>query len=195
MAAGLLLTGVAWAAALQVTSERMAAATLPVPAFHPTSLTITPAKGKAGGLNKADALDVAFSGRLLVTTVCAGALTTTVTQTITGVTVRLADGGTGSDTLSVTAGPLTCAAPKVGTFDLGSTEYVSGAAVDFVADLTLTQETGTSRLTLVLGNSSSNRYGAPTTATVVRYLPDAALGDTAGAAVTGTASTASGIQF
>lgn len=191
--------GVAVAAQLSLTSDRLGATSLVPPPFHLT--TVTGTQGGGGNNDRerpssGDVLAVRLSQRISAASVCAG-VTETFPRTFTGVTVDLLDGGAGPDTLRVSAGPAACPAPKTVTFTLGSTAYTTGAVIRFVgSSLTLANDsTTTSTISVSLGNPSQ-QAGRIREATVITATPDPALRDTSGRAISpGTAATSSMAQF
>lgn len=187
----ILVAEIAWGAGLSVTSTRLGAGTLEAPQFHPAAATII-GKGKAGTISKNDELVVDFSAAILVASICPGSPQQPNTV-LSGVTVSLVDGGPDNDTLTVTAGPAGCPAPRVGTFDLGTTTHMTGATLTFTASQLTIVESGT--ISVLLGNQSRPVPGSAANATVVRYVPHASMSSSAGQLVSGTASTVSTVHF
>lgn len=191
-AGGLLMSGVAWAAGLVVTSGRLGTATLSAPPLHPTAVTVAPAKVPGAAPDTDDVVTVDFSEPLRAASVCPGVADSAAPQTLPDVVVRLVDGGAAHDTLVVTGGPAACPAPRFGTLDLGTPDYATGA-IDFPGStLTLTSPP---RLTIRLGKVKRGP-AAVSQPTVITYLPDPRLADRQGTLVGATtAATAPGQQF
>lgn len=190
-AASVLVAEIAWGAGVSVSSARLGVGTLSVPSFHPTALTIS-RKGKAGGISKGDELIVTFSGPLQVASICPG-LPQQATTVLNNVIVSLADGGATNDQMTVTAGPLNCLLPRIGSFDLGATTHATGLLLTFTASqLTITQA-GT--ITVLLGNPTLPVPGSANGPTVVRYTPHASVSSSTGQPVSGLASTVSAVHF
>lgn len=191
-ALALVVPGVAVAAQLGVSADRLASGTSTAPPFHATSLTVTPKQANSRP-SANDKLVLTLSQPVRTTSVCSGA-TTAATQTFTGLTVTVTDASP-EDLLDVTAGPTTCSAPALGTYALGSGGYTGGAISFPNSSLTVANSSTGSTLTLTLGSPSSTP-GPVGAATVLTFTPDAALRDSSARAVSpGTAVTVSKVQF
>lgn len=191
-----LIPGSAVAAQLAVTSDRLGAATTVPPPFHLTAVTVTAGTKDTSRPSQGDVLVVRLSQRLSAGSVCPGAPDGSP-QTLTGVTLELVDGGAAPDSLRIGSGPTECPAPKALSFTLGSTAYSTGGIISLTdSSITLQYETGSaSTLTVTLGKPS-RRPAAVSAATVVTAVPDPALRDTSGRAISlGTAATTSKVHF
>jgi len=118
--------------------------------------------------------------------------------TVSGdVTVTLADGGAGNDTISVTSGTCTF---NFGSINLGSTAYVTGGSLTFNGSgstnkSTITWTASSRTLVITLGAQSGSGTPGTVTASTATYTPSGSLTDSAGNAVSGTGSTGSVKNF
>ncbi len=150
--------------------------------------------GVAGRAEQGDQIVVTFSQTLRVSTMCSlwsGDFSDQLLATPGDVTVTLADGGAGNDTLTIASAACTF---HFGSINLGSTGYATGGSVTFsgstAADASsVAWDASTRTLTATLGR----RGGAGTPGTVASstgiYTPDAALRNGFGTLITGTCST------
>ena len=184
----LTATGVAWAAGMSVTTERLHVAALAPPVFHPTDVAvITNAKGGASP-DRRDVIEVSFTLPVAAASICPGLLAVP----LLGYTVTLTDGGAGNDLLTVTSGPPGCPSPRIGTFDLGTPGYLTaGTAIASGSEIRLVASPP--GLSITLGSRPSPRPDDVAGPTLVRYTPHPALTDTTGTPVRGTA--ANTVQF
>jgi hypothetical protein len=192
--AAVLAGGVAWATNLTVTSQKLGGAALTVPVFFPDSVATVNNGNFAGRPQKTDTITVTFNKVILLSTVCAGAPQSS--SSASGFLFTLTDGGGAvNDSLSI-GGGTSCPALHFGSFTLGSPSYVSGTAITFPSStLAITLAASTTTVVLTFGTASANPTTV-STATIVKYTPDAAMTDTAAHGVgTNTASTASAVQF
>jgi hypothetical protein len=114
---------------------------------------------------------------------------------LAGFTLTISNGTSGAnDSLAVTGGPATCVAPKLGTFDLGSTLFVTAATSVPTSTMARTLTATTTTVVLTLGTPAPTA-GTVATSVVSRYTPDAALRDTSARATTSVAASASVKQF
>lgn len=160
----------------------------------PTSIVTGDGGGNAGSAEPGDWLEVTFSEPLRANSICAAwAEDGTAKSMASGVTVSIANNGsaTSADLLSVAAPGCGSGGLRFGTVDLGAKGYVrNGTTASFGAtgvSSTITWDPATSKLRLVFGAASANRFGTVQSSTV-SYAPDPALTDLRGLAVTGTAS-------
>jgi hypothetical protein len=162
----------------------------------PLSLTFTDAGGgTAGTIEQGDVVTVAYSEQMSVKSFCSawtgGDSDNAVLNGNDDVVVTVGDGGDSNDTLTVTSPTCTF---DFGSIDLGSTAYVTGGNVTFGADgnsaasSSIVWTAGTHTLTITLGRQSSGTVENVSSAVAV-YTPSSSLTDSAGNAITGTAST------
>jgi hypothetical protein len=155
---------------------------------HPTALVTTNGGASAGTAEAGDSVSVTYSEKLKASSLCAAWVDDDTTKTLSaGVVVIL-----GND------GILTVAAPACGptgfhfgSINLGDKGFVKGgSSATFGATgtpSTITWNPTTMTGTIVLGTASASNFGTVSSSTAV-YPPDAAITDTAGSAITGTAS-------
>ena len=189
-AAAVALSGISWAAGLTVSSQRLTAATLAAPPFFPTGVSVvTNAKGGAAPDQK-DVITVGFNRALSAASVCA----MTADVDVAGFTITITDGGAVNDTLTVTAGPAGCSSPRIGTFDLGTSGYVTGGSATSTGS-TLRVVTSPPSLQIALGTRPAPKLNDVAGVTTVRFVPHPLLTDRSAQAnrVRGTA--ADSVQF
>jgi hypothetical protein len=166
----------------------------------PTPVALSVGTTNGGTVNKPDQGDtiwVQFSQRISVGTLCSTWAGNGTDQSVVAnsvVTVNLVNSGS-ADSLTVATTAAACAgAPKFGTFALGG-NYVSanrtctgtGAAAS-----TVSWSAATSTLTIRLGACGTSAAVATSTIT---YTPNAAVQNSTGTAITGTAASSSGAHF
>lgn len=170
------------------------AATLVVDATRPTPVTLVTADGGGGtgGIDAGDSLSVTFSEPLLASSLCASWTDDGTAKSLTtGVTVSVANNGsaTSTDILTVLAPVCGTGGFHFGSLDLGGKGYVkSGSTATFGAtgaSSTISWDPATSTLKIVLGGSSTNRFGTVNSSTAT-YAPDAAITDAHGLPIAGT---------
>jgi hypothetical protein len=189
----LVAAGAAYAAGLTVTSATLGASAETVPAFYPDSLVIANGGGTAGRPDANDTITITYNRVLQVSTICAGVGQTS--GSLAGFTLTITNGTAGAnDSLAVTGGPAACPAPKIGTFDLGSTLFVAAVTAVPNSTVTLTLNATTTTVVLTLGTPAPTA-SAVATSVISRYTPDAALRDTSARATTSVAASASVRQF
>jgi hypothetical protein len=153
-----------------------------------SSLTLS--NGNVGGTTKGkveagDSFTVDFSAAIAVSSMCSSWSGNTTDQSITGngeVTVTLADGGAGDDTISVSS---TKCAFHLGAIDLGSGNYISGGSATFSGNgsnhSTVKYTASSDTLTVELGSKSGGtgtiKQASSSAATLT---PDANLTDSFG---------------
>ena len=150
--------------------------------------------GVAGRAEQGDQIVVTFSQTLRVSTMCSlwsGDFSDQLLASPGDVTVTLADGGAGNDTLTIASAACTF---HFGSINLGSTGYATAGSVTFsgstAADASsVAWDASTRTLTATLGR----RGGAGTPGTVESstgiYTPDAVLRNGFGTLISGTCST------
>jgi len=169
----------------------------------PTINSVTLANGgtTAGKIEKGDTITVVFSEQMSVSGFCStwtSGDTNNQSLTVSGdVTVTLADGGAGNDTISVTSGTCTF---NFGSINLGSTAYVTGGSLTFNGSgstnkSTITWTASSHTLVITLGAQSGSGTPGTVTASTATYTPSGSLTDSAGNAVSGTGSTGSVKNF
>jgi hypothetical protein len=183
---------VAWAKNLTVTSQKLGAATVTRPAFFPDSVVIANA-ATAGRPDKLDTITITFNRLILLSTICAG--TPQTTESAAGFLFTLTNGGASNDILSI-GGGTSCPALHFGSFTLGSPNYNAGVAITYPSStIAMTLGASTTTVVLTLGTASTAATTV-STATIVKYIPDPAMTDTAANGVgTNTVSTTSAVQF
>ncbi|HZT66155.1 MAG TPA: hypothetical protein VFA11_10240 [Acidimicrobiales bacterium] len=188
VAAGMSAVGVAWAAGLTVTAQKLTAGSAAVPGFYPVSVATTNVTGGTRGLAETgDILTVVFSPGLNPATLCSS--WPSRNQKVKG-TVAINDnaGSTGNDTLTVGAinGSACGGTFTFGTVDLGSAGYVTGGSVSFTnSTITLSSPMG-SPATLVITLGSASGTGTPTRVTSGNpaiYTPATAIQNTSGVSI------------
>ncbi|MGH9281310.1 MAG: Ig-like domain-containing protein [Acidimicrobiales bacterium] len=139
--------------------------------------------GTPGRVQPGDQIVVTFSEAMKVSKFCSAWSTDTGNQSLTAsndVTVTLADGGSGNDSLTVASG--TCAF-NFGTLDLGSGSYVSGSNATFKGSgsskSTIAWNAAARTLTIVLGSKSGGTTATVSSSTPV-YTAPGTLTDPAG---------------
>lgn len=180
-------SGIAYAAGFGVGSAHLGTATPPPPKFYPLSLTTANGGKTAGKLENTDTLTVTYNGEVQASTMCGGAANFTGTQTLTGVTVAVANNAAanGDDELTVSAVPTTACTGGVlhfGTVDLGSAAFVAANGTFTSSKLALTLSTTSSTLQITLGGATGT-FATVSTATTAVYTPDTALTDVSGNAI------------
>ena len=174
-----------------------------VPAPRPTSLSIVNGLAQTGRVEQGDRVEVTFSERLDVSSMCSTWSGDLVNQTIArnDVTVHIEDNAaaSGNDRLRVTTAAGACGGNfRFGSIDLGSPGFVAGATTFTGAapnDSRVVWDATTFKLTITLGvratGANPARLNSPVTAT---YTPDPAIANPSGRTVTGTASRTA-VQF
>lgn len=148
--------------------------------------------GNPGSLEAGDWLSVTFAEPLLPSSLCATWSNDSSVKTLaSGVTVAVVNGGgTSTDILNVVVPSCGSAAFRFGTLDLGATGYINaGTTATFGAtgtSSTVTWNPATSTLRVVLGSSSTNRFGTVPSSVAV-YTPDAGVTDLVGLPIPGAA--------
>lgn len=222
LAAGVVAAGatVAYAATVGLTSDRLTVLSADAPTTTTststtTSTTTTTVPDNAmtitlanGGTAKKATLDdsvvITFKPSVKPSTFCSswtGTATSFNLGTATdAVKIRIVDGGTSNDTLTVSGFGVTCSDGfRLGTIDLGSTSYVSGGNAEFYGNgndkssvvwtpPVAPSTTGT--MEIVLGTLKSGTPGTVASPTAT-FTPDANLRDVNNNPVTGTATTTS----
>ncbi len=190
---GLVATGVAYAAGVTVTTDKLGGVALAVPVFFPDSLGTANGGANAGRPEANDTITITYNGLVQVSSVCAGAAQSNTT--LSGFTFTITNGAAGAnDVLSVTGGPAACAAPKIGTFDLGSPSFVTANTAYSNSTFALTLNASTTTVLLTLGKPAANATTVPG-AVNARYTPDPAIKDTAAHVISSVAATPSTTQF
>ena len=159
-------------------------------------LSNTAKNGIAGKIEDGDSLVATYSEPLRAASICP--LWTGSTTSLTAnndVTVTVADGGTGNDSLSVSAA--SCSNLRFGTIDLGSVAFAFGGNLAFNggggSKSTVTYDAGGRTLTILIGAKSAGTQGTapPSIASLTSdtSITDAALNPLfAGPFVTGAAA-------
>jgi len=158
---------------------------------------VTTNGGTANKPDQGDTIRVQFSQRMAVATLCSTWVGNSTDQSITAnsvVTVNLVNSGA-ADSITVATTAAACAgAPKFGTFALGG-NYVSAnrtCSGTGAAASTVSWTAATSTLTIKLGACGPSLAVASSTIT---YTPNAAVQNSTGTAVTGTATSSNAAQF
>lgn len=190
----------AWSANQPLTSARLGSLSVAAPPFYPSQVSTAAAlfKPQHGQPGKGDLVTVAFAGQASQASICSGWSNTLPTESLSGLTITLADGTVGNDVLSVTAAPVTCATGfHLGSVDLGSPGYLSGGNGVFSAcTVSLTQTSTTTSVTLTLGTRSGGSTATVSAGSTVTFTPDAAVTDTSNRpASPSTAQSPSVVQF
>lgn len=178
--------------------------TLVAPVSVPLVLALTNGGTIAGRAETGDRVTVTFRRPLDASTLCSTwPAAPTTTQTISAnnaVIVTLADGGTGSDSLSVSTPGHCGGAFGFGSIDLGSPGFTTGGPLTFAGSgtggrSTISYDPLTYQLVVTLGT----RTGAGSAATVgtvtAVYSPPATLKHTDGTTVAPATATASGVAL
>ena len=187
------VAGVAWAASLAVSSKSLGAATLSTPTFYPTSVTTSNvSKGTVGRLERGDTITVVFNRVIQNSSICAGA--PQGASTANGFVITLTNGGTGNDTLSVSGGTSCPAGLHFGSFILGSGGYTTTSITYTGSTVAVSPTATTTTITLTIGTgTNATTVGS---ATVLKYVPDPLITDTAAVAIgANAAASASAVQF
>lgn len=154
----------------------------------------------AGKAEPGDTVTVTFSAAVTPSTICSGlndtANTASTVNTASGLTATITDGGSGNDSLGLSAASGTCSGSvHFGSINLGSTAWVTGT-VNFSGDGTQSGGSATSLamnaahtvLTLTLGGKTQNSGSVTSSNVTATYTPDANITDTNGNAISGTGS-------
>jgi hypothetical protein len=156
---------------------------------RPTALAIPHQDGKP---SNGDTVKVTFSESLIETSMCSTwSIDSTQDATLTGVTVRIKDGGSGNDALVVQGltGGACGGSAHLGSIDLGSPGYVTANA-DFTSSKVQWSHTGT--LTITLGGTPASAPAAVTASANAVYTPDPAMIDLSGNPAAGSATQTAG---
>ena len=160
----------------------------------PTALVTADGGGSTGSVETGDSLAVTFSEPLLASSLCAAWADDGTAKSLTsGVTVSVANNGstTSTDLLTVIVPACGGTGFRFGTLDLGGKGYVrSGSTATWGAtgqSSTITWDPTTATLRIVLGFSTTNRFGTVNSSVAV-YTPDPAMTDLRGLPITGTVS-------
>lgn len=156
----------------------------------PSALTSTVGSA-AGQAQAADTLVIAFSRAVNGGSICSGLSAGSITPGSLRATIR--DGGTGNDTLEVTAPEPSSGANEacgsvapvcvlacllgsdgvvnLGTFNLGSTEYATSGNVTFGTGTSLALDTAGKVVTLKLGTKGGATNGTAPSGSITTYTP------------------------
>ena len=161
---------------------------------RPTALVTANGGATAGVIEAGDSVAVAYSEKLMASSVCAAWADDDTTKTLgAGVVVTVTNDGNPSSVDILTVAVPACGPSgfHFGSVNLGDKEFVKGGSgVTFGASgnpSTVTWTPATMTLTIVLGTASGGNFGLVPSSTAV-YTPDPAITDAGGLAITGTAS-------
>jgi type II secretory pathway pseudopilin PulG len=170
-------------------------------AFTPNLLQIESKNGGATGvIQSGDYVGVAFPVPISPASVCAGQSATIFSISGKVTVTSNAAPITGNDELTFTPNSGQCtgnvagfasggSSPQGGYIDLGSKNFVTGAAENYTTS-TLRFDGNTNNVQITLGGSVTAQ-GTVTTATTATYFPDSAILSTTGVAASGSASSSS----
>ncbi|MGH9154703.1 MAG: beta strand repeat-containing protein [Acidimicrobiales bacterium] len=166
----------------------------------PTSVVLKKNGGTAGKAEQGDQVIVTYSQALKVSSLCSVWSGDASNQSITSnsqVTVNVADGGAGNDTLTVAS--TTCTF-RFGSINLGAVGYATGGSLTFSGSSsstksTITWDVASRTLTILLGAKGGAGTNGTVASSAATYTPDAAITNIAGTAIAGTFTTATVAQF
>jgi hypothetical protein len=164
-----------------------------------TAVQLVDGGGTVGRAQTGDRIVVTYSQTLGVASMCStwsGNLSAQSLAASNDVTVTLVDGGAGNDTVTVASATCTL---HVGSFNLGSTGYVSGGNRTFSGSgssaSSVAWDPTTRTLTITLGGASGLGTVGTVASSTTTHTPDAAIKNAVGTAVSGTFTTLAVAQF
>lgn len=164
----------------------------------PTAMSFTNGGSTSRQPDNGDSVTLTFDRELQPRSICSAWSATSATGSTTG-TVRLSTPASGRNTLEVTA-MTGCTSFGVGAIDMGRTNMTTTTSTVVTFNATIAWSNTNKRITITLSSNGSATGGslqrlASGNTAVATYTPAAWLRSLAGAAVTGTFSTAAIVPF
>ena len=175
----------AYAASLTVTSPHLGGASLTTPVMFPRSFATVNNGNRVGQIQNKDTATWTWPVAIDQTTLCSGWSNAQITHTMTMTwTVSNNAGSTGNDVLVAGATGATCSSGMhIGTIDLGSPNYVSGANGTITGATTAIVVVGgttTLQMTVPSSGVTGGTVGTVASGTAAVWTPDAAVTDLSG---------------
>lgn len=199
-----VLLGLGASASQLLVTPSSLTATMVAPVAPPASgivLALVNGGAVAGQAESADRMTVTFPRALDASTLCpAWPAAPPATQSIAtnnAVTVTVADGGTASDTLTVTT---TACTLNLGSVDLGSPAFTTGGPLTFAGNgnsgrSTIAYDPVTFQVTVVFGTRGGTGTAATVAAVTATFTASASLKFADGAPVVPATATKTGVQL